>query len=238
MKTSFKFLAFTAVISILASCSDDDTNNNLISEEEVVEIVQRTVASDTYGMAAQIEDASDILDNEISTKINKICGVLQEGSIIAESNPSMVSSYSYSVSYKHEMVCVDNTLSEYLIDFSASGQYTTPRIESNDETILDVAVSNLESQASQYVYNGSFRRDGSQVVRIVAEKVYSSTISIQNSDLLVDKTSFEIVAGTSTFSLTGSSTRGGSFSYNGTIIYNDNGTASIEINGAIYNVVL
>ncbi len=207
-----------------------------VTEEEALEMVQTSLVSEAYGMNIQADDASALDSNESSKSVVD-CGVINARTMERNSLPNATVKFTHDIDYRFSLVCENDVPKAYAIDFIGNGTYNSPRMESDDTITYNAVLANIASSEGPYIYNSSFIREGTQTTKIAGRtKNFDSTLSIENSNIAVDKNSRVILEGSSTFSLTGTLSTGEPFSYKGTVSFKGNGEATIVINGNTYNV--
>jgi hypothetical protein len=176
-----------------------------------------------------------VLDSISSTTITTSCDV-QFGEIemsFVASIPISLDMLSNEIAYTVNTVVQSATFTS-----ASSGLYTKPRIESDDSSTFSATVTGLQSSSSTITYNATFERIGTQQLTTnLNTRSVSSDFSATIVDLIVGKSDYEVDSGTGTFSLTGT-TNQGNFSYNGSIVFNGDNTATITINGNQYTIDL
>lgn len=226
---------FFTIMAFTFSCQKEDdaiaAQSNSINNDEAVAIVQYAMTGETGGMSTFIYDAS-----AKATKANNpyYCG-LSKDSTVSKSG----SNYAYSANYSWLVSCTAAKVPASLsFTLSTSGQYNVAKISSKDSGSGSLVYSGLEVKSSNYVFNGEYIRNGSQTLKVSTTKTVTSNLSISMSNLQVNKSSYQILSGKGTFSLTGTTSSGKSFSYNGTIVFNGNCTATITTNKRIYTITI
>ncbi len=222
------------VFSILStSCKkSSDTSSTTVTEDDAVEIVARSVDPSTGGLADQVNNNIAIIQN-----YSGYCG-LQKDSTISHSASSTLVSYSYALHWGWMLTCSSLSVPQRF-DFAFTGKssYDAVRMSSNDSSIATATVTGLEPTSSQYTFNQSYTRKGSQVSKIRNQNSFTSTATLTSTDIKVDKGTKKIASGTASINITGASTSGNSFSYNGSITFLGNNTATVLLNsGTSYTI--
>jgi hypothetical protein len=138
------------------------------------------------------------------------------------------------------MSCTDlDTPETAEFNATSSGTYSTQKIESSDASQTSFSILGLESTSENYVFNGNFKRDGNQQITINQNtRSLNSAVYLEIVNLNVDKVNYEIISGSGTLTLTGKANQGNSFSFEGTLIFNGNETATLTLNGTSYEINL
>jgi len=234
-------LIFTSGIALallsLAAC-DKSTTGDAISEDEVVDIIENSISSESEGYLAQVSDAAAIVDSydsytlkalESDSSLSQICGIGFD-STITRSKLSGTRTYSFDFSWSWSLSCSlsDNPLS-FEFAFSGTGSYDALRMSGDDSFSNTFVVTGLEPAAGEYIYNGSYLREGTQQSKVLDKQSFESKVTLNSTDIRIDKTAYTINGGEISFTLTGNSSGGEEFTRTGTIILNGDGTATVSI---------
>ncbi len=238
MKKSFaQLFLFAAFLIGFNSCQKDEDTVPVITDEEAAEIVEQAVVSNTYGMETVVTETTALTTEELE-KSTLACGVAFDTTIIKTGSGQALYTYYYESNLNYELICQGFTPESFNIGAAVSGEYETPRLSSSDATTYDAFITNLLPVDPQYNYTGTMTRTGSQSIRVVNEKEMTSTLAISTTGLLVNKETNEIDGGTAEFMLTGTVVEGSNFMVEGSITFNGNGSATIEVNGNIFELQL
>lgn len=237
---SIKTLFFLTITTFfLTSCSkDDDTiTSTEITDEEAVELVEASLQKSTGGLNETTKSYSEELTTDIT--LNELCDTLYEETFPYTFNGNFIEA-EYNIDWSYQMNCNNLNIPETVeFDATSSGTYTTQRIESNDSSQASFNISGLQPTADAYVFNGNFKRDGNQKITINQKtKSINSALSIEITDITVEKVAYEIISGNGLLNLTGTTNEGNSFSFEGSIIFNGNGAATLTLNGNTYEISL
>jgi hypothetical protein len=113
--------------------------------------------------------------------------------------------------------------------------YSSSRVVSDDNGNFMGNATGLQPTILTMNINGEYIRAGTQVLNFRDQKEITSTLSIELSELEMRKQGFEILSGNGTIEFTGSAADG-TFSFDGTIVFNGNKTATLTINGTTYEI--
>ncbi len=222
----------------LVSCNKDD-DNNAATQADAADMVEATVIENSNGFAKLATDANaDASAQRIYTTTPAInCG--QQYSVTY--NPFYTGAYytyNYTGTRTYTLQCTDGIPTTLLYTSNIAGTYTTPTIQSNDTSAASLSISNLGAQNATAVINGTYNRNGYQESRVRQRRSFNSVIALTLQNIVVNKTTSKIMGGTAVVSVTGTGSQGASFSYNGTITFNGDNTATLVINGTTYTINL
>lgn len=235
-----KILITVLFSSLFFSCSDDDdttiTETQGITEEEAVVIVEASLAEESAGLEETTYEYAKTYEEE--TSLNVLCNQEISDSYNFSHNGAIVQA-SYDYYWSFTITCNGlNVPQSASFDSSGSGTYTTARLESDDTSKLSATVTGLQLTSALMTYNATYERIGTHQLR-TNQNTRSITTDFNASivDLVVSKSDYEVDSGTGTFTLTGA-TNQGNFSYDGSLVFNGDNTATVTINGNQYTIDL
>ncbi|HEY9196297.1 MAG TPA: hypothetical protein VIM77_08525, partial [Mucilaginibacter sp.] len=139
--------------------------------------------------------------------------------------------------WDYTLACAGVIPSQLTFNFNGSGSYEGPRMSSNDQSTGGFILTNLQPTASTYLLSSTYQRTGTSTSKIARKYTFTSTLNITSSNIAVEKTSLKIVSGTAAIKITGTSSSGKSFTFNGTITFQGNNKATLILNsGASYAI--
>ncbi|AWM14381.1 hypothetical protein DI487_11290 [Flavobacterium sediminis] len=226
---------------VVVSCSDDETDSSeTLQEQDVVEIIENSLKEDTGGLSKTIEVTVSLAGEQgVYTETPDInCGETYNHNYSFQNEVN-----SYSANYQfvstYQMNCAGNSAPEnFSYQFTNTGNYDTPRMTSDDSSNADWNLTGLNTLVDNISLNGSYERNGSQVSKVRYRNSFTSTLTYSISDLQVNKTSYEIQAGTASVHFVGTVSNGNQYTYNGSVTFNGDGTATLVINGNTYIINL
>jgi hypothetical protein len=235
MKT-LKNVILVALGTFVISCDNDDTSvsNEALTEEEAVEIVKSTLARQSAGLDETTYAYSKSYEEEY--QVNSECNTMVQDDYDYDYNGNFVQA-DYSYAWDFTLTCNAFSIPQSTeFNSSGNGNYTTPKLSSNDSSSLNSTVTGLQPTASEFVFNGTFERIGTQEYSSnFINKTLASEFKATISSITVSKSDYQITSGMASFTLTGTS-NGTPFSYSGSITFNGNNTATLTINGNNYDI--
>lgn len=239
MKTTRILLTIVTALFII-SCNKDDITNELetqaITEEEAVEIVETSLAAESAGLSETTYTYAKVYEEE--TVQNVTCDedvtdnyeVYRKGTV-AEAD------YDFDWTYKINCNMLSIPQSATLTAESA-GVYSSQRIESDDSSTLTATVTGLQPSSDDIVYAGEFTRNGTQKITTNKNsKSLTTKFTSSFESITVSKSSYSITSGKGSFSLSGTLSDE-TFTYNGSLVFNSDNTATLTINGSEYTIDL
>lgn len=216
-------ISFTSCNTDDDVCSTDDEVVIVITEETAVEIITSSLAYNTYGMASNVNYVSD----EISTILNCDEQATNSGTNNFTSVFGNVTSI-YQFNEFYSKTCVPSEVIEYSI--TAFQDTDAVYFTSQENVEADFTVVGLDDTSTNEIYSGSYHREGNWFSKSFNDS-FDVEYDMNFSDLYVNKTSYNIVSGISSFSMAANySETSESTSFNGTVTFLNEGEAQLDFN--------
>ncbi|MEM5564168.1 hypothetical protein WNY78_03590 [Psychroserpens sp. AS72] len=224
------------LIIVTTSCSSNDDNTvtpktTELNEEEAVELIESSLRKSTAGFNDTSKTFSESLTADIT--INEDCSVIYNDTYVVNYEESIVQA-SYTVDWSYEMTCNSIGIPQS-VTFSSStdGNYSTQHIISNDYSTSNFDIIGLQPSSETMVLNGDYVRNGMQELNVVNTRSVTSILTVTLTDIVIDKSTSNITSGTASLTLTGTS-QNTNFSFEGSLIFNGDETATLTINENTY----
>jgi hypothetical protein len=234
MKTTFKTsriilaLLFTTGLSVsLNSCKKDNTSSaDTVTEADAAELTTSAVTTSTGGLVLQVNSSVTVYKTVTLT-----CGTQKDSTITRSSVTGATPAYNYSLKWNYLLNCAT---SQFTAGFTGSSSYDGLRMSSNDSSTGSLV---LQATPSTYILSTTYNRTGSQTSKIGRNYAFASTLGITSTNLVLDKTTQQILSGSATVAISGNSTSGKSFTFNGVITFLGGNKATLVLNsGASYTI--
>ncbi|MCB9273350.1 MAG: hypothetical protein H6564_04870 [Lewinellaceae bacterium] len=238
---TFAIALLFAAGALLTSCNKNDDEpgqENLITEDDALDVIEGAMIVPSEGLGAEVESAIYLADEYAEKTITgNPCGETFDSTTMRSVNyPNLTASYTST--WEWTVICNNANIPSALdLSRTAAGTYETARLLSDDSAGSTLNVSNL-ILGDNYVINGGYGRQGSQESKVRNHSAFSSLLTVDVTDLNVDKGTHSIQSGAATFTLTLtlSGPQSGSQTFEGSIVFNGGGSATITINGNSYTV--
>jgi len=230
-KAAKGLLAITIItLASVTACKKDSNNSTsaTVTEADALELTSDAIVPTSGGMTIQANSSVSIYASA-STKLS--CGISKDTTITGASVSGAVPSYSYSLSWNYKLNC-DTNPQQFTFNFTGSSSYSGLLMTSNDSSTGTFLVSTTPA-ATNYTVNTSYERKGTQTSKVGKQKGFTSDLKITSSNVLISKATNEIVSGTGTVSITGTTTGGKSFSFGGSITFKGNKQAAVVLNSGV-----
>jgi hypothetical protein len=242
MRTNeMKSLIFLGLIGSLmfTSCTKDGETTD-IQANEAVEVIESALANESNGMSKTM---STTLDYATAQNVFTATPYLNCGQVYALSYNESYSASNYSYSYTAQRNALLNcdangTRQSFTSNTNFSGNYSTPRMSSDDTIETLFSVTGLSVTNSNTIFNGNYTRKGTQVSKTRNNNSFSSTLTCSLNNINVNKTTYMIQSGSASVNFVGVSSSGNQYTFSGTITFSVNETATLVLNGNTYNINL
>lgn len=239
-KVKLSLLAVLLVGTFACRKSDTNPSNSNdksgITNAEAADMVAGSISENSNGVADVALDAS--LDASVVVNTHLSCGTVKTDSISRKSNSGAAVSYSYSLKYNFIVSCDNNVPSGLSSTLNYSGSFSNSRISSTNSGSSAFDLSGLALTATNYVINGEYKRSGTFNSKVDSTHHGDNKVDIVLKSLTVVKASHRIASGSATITVSGNVPNKGSFSYDGTLIFNGDGTAKLTLNASVYSINL
>jgi hypothetical protein len=227
----------SCLLLLTFSCKDDDSDTTAVANDEAADMIATSVASNSGGLTTVIDDTS------VSTSANaggrvQTCGYSDSADITRTNQSGAAITYNYDFHYDYALTCTNVVPSTYTANVSYTGSLDGLRIATQNAGKANLSVKTLDATFTYFTFNGSYDRTGSFQSKVRNKNTSTSTITINLTDVTVDKTSQMITGGTASIDINGTVTGKGTFTYSGTITFKGNKQAELNINGTKYSVNL
>lgn len=226
---STRQLLLLSLFGFLISCSgDDEATQSDVTNAEAAEEIGATLAADVVNLTMDIETLSEDAENGRAAADGRIegCGVSYDTTI----NKTYTGVYitgEHTVTYGYELTCDGVIPSQLDATFTSTGTRSTARLTSSASTTGTMTTTGIEPSNEAYTLNSSMTRNASVEG---SEKSYSSLSNITLTDLIITKSTMMIASGSATYTYSGTTGEGKSYSYTASITFNGDETATIVFN--------
>lgn len=247
-KTSIVILLLLGAIS----CKKTDSNTGAaITTDQAADLAAGSLASDSFGLAAvsdnialgaqtvaSVNTGSKSVNSAGTASLHQECGSTQtDSATYSGSNGSQ--SFNYLLKVSRTLNCNTSSQPDNLANNVAyHGTFDGPNLSTTATGSAIFTIAGLTQQATNFVINGEYKRSGSFQSKVGNKTTGQSDVDIVVTDLKLTKPGRKIASGSATIAITGSTSKNGSFSYTGTLVFNGDGTATLTVNSSTYIVDL
>lgn len=237
-----RFVIAGGIVALVgvSACKKDNNNNNsnnakaTVTEADAAEVTTDAVSPATGGFDAQVKISVSIYVSS-STKLS--CGAKKDTTISYSSPTNFIPNYAYTLNWNYQLDCNSGIPSQFVFGFSGSSKYNGALMVSSDNSAGSFTIADPGLTSSSYTFNSNYERSGKQTSKVGYQKSFTSDFKMNSSNILIDKATHEIISGTASVTITGMSSNGNNFSFNGNITFLGNKKAKLVLNsGTTYNI--
>jgi len=239
MKKLFLSLIYGGLILSVISCKDQ-IGANSISSDEAAEIVAMSLSDDSMGATSFIYTAVDASNNAQSNGMMKVKAtniVSKDTSINYSSNPSALVSYTLTANFSYNFdLNLSNKVTSSTVTYSYNGNFDAPRLSSTHSGSGNLSLNSLDTDIC--TVDGLFKRTSDVETKGVKAKQTNSETTVTFSSIEVNKLTETILSGSATININGSLSGKGDFEFNGTIVFEGDGMATLTFSDKSYSINL
>jgi len=234
------------------SCKKDNSasTTNSVTTDQAADIAAGSLAENSNGFTTVTDDIAvnaqginstnlTVNSTVATASVHQECGTTLTDSVTRSVTVDSVT-VNYFFKYWHTLNCNSSNQPDNVIDtLNYKGSFDGPRLSSSNSGNAKVTIAGLTPTATNFVLNGQYTRDGSFQSKIGNKASGNSHINIVGTNITLSKPGRKILGGTANITITGTGAKGNSFSFNGTITFNGDGTATLALSGgASYTINL
>ncbi|MFT3740378.1 MAG: hypothetical protein QM786_16650 [Breznakibacter sp.] len=240
MKKLVYYLFFISVSAFSFTACDKDDDAGAVSSDAVAEEVAASLGYASSGLSSEIVDVASLSGTyeEEALKSTAADTIYKADSTFVRSNlPGATVTYSYACTMEYGFVWSSGGLLNMYYNGSLTGGYNGVRSSMDDARTSEWIASGIETSSSSYILNGSSSRTGSYQSKVRNQSAMNSTSQIGLHNVKVSKSSLQITEGTLDWTISGM-VNGTAYTYDVSVTYSANGTATLAIGKEVYTVDL
>lgn len=235
-----RFLLLLITVSLFSSCRKNDSTND-ITTDDAADAISYALESSSGGTADELADVSEYALNQGYGKTEGLntlsCEVPFDSTISLSYNSANVTA-SYTHNWHMLLSCNGPVPASLAFEGTYQGNFNGLRMQSSNSGTRALTITGVEPSAQVYTFNGSTSRVGSHTAKVRNQNTFNVTIQTELSNVTVSKSTYRIIGGSGTATAVCSDSNGNSKTFNGTIVFNGNSTATLTINGIDYLIQL
>lgn len=259
IKLTIACLTMLAVFSCNKSTNTTPTNSN-VSNSEAADMVASSLSQNSNGVATAANDGTNVgssltlnlssnalVAQNASLNTNNassyafvprglLCGATLNDTVSRKSAIGDSITYTYNSVYTFTLNCTNNLKDSLTMSSVFNGTHSGLLCSNVYSGTNAFTVNGLSPSASTFVINGTHTRNGSFVSKKDTTNHGTHTINVVVKNLTLSKPARTIISGNATITITGNTVKKGSWTYTGTIVYNNDGTASLTLGGLLYKI--
>ncbi|CAN5202846.1 hypothetical protein BH09BAC1_BH09BAC1_01720 [soil metagenome] len=226
-------LCLSLIIFTMSSCSkDDDKNDVVVTEADAADVTASALELNSSGLALELKEITLYIENGIQTLT---CAVSHDTIVTKTTTGVTTGTATLNLTYLLNCDSIGDPIS-LKITGTTSGNYNGPRTEGTHTGSRDLLFA--PNSNDELLVNGTFIRTGSFTSKVRTLNSYTATVTVTATNLLITGIDGIIKGGTATVNAKTSVTGGNDFEFNGTVVFNSAGVATLTINGTQYTIAL
>jgi hypothetical protein len=236
-------LPFVAAVLLCAmACNKGNVtfggNANVNASDQAASLVTASLSQNTGGAFNTMGDIA--VETQARVSIDSLCGTTWTDSVTRKNTTQNGVTSNYFAKYTYALNC-DSVNSKGIYNGSStatsqySGSYSGPNLSSTNSGNSTLTIQGLGHGSTTYTLNGIFNQSGSYTSKA---DTGTNSVAIKLTNIVLTKPFQLIKSGTATIAVNGMSSKNGSFSYSGILVFNNNNTATLTLNGTVYNINL
>jgi len=215
----------------LVSCENNDDNSDInvyvFPSEAAARYIALAFCSNSGGINFHMENIARIS--------SKMTGPFDSVFTMKRTDSAATIKYDYSVNYTGTYIT--GTTPKVNFEYVATGSFSSAVMSSNDQQDGPYTVTGLDTTATNIIMNGTGTDVGSQVSPYY-NAAFSSSFSYTLHDVLFDKHTYWITAGTASVHISGNGPANIPFSFGGTMTFNGSRKATLVLDNITYSIDL
>jgi hypothetical protein len=226
-------------LAIPACKKDDKTSSNAgLSQSDMSDVLTQSISSDqSNSVKVQIDQATTTSlmainsgrqanpNAKVPSYLSAMCGDSTAVSLPLSGTANGVT-FDIALNYYWGVECANDVAKDIRFNYSGHANITTDRYAAKDSVVAWSKISNLDSDSANLAINQYYDNNGSISSKTAAQKSYTSHVHFESTNIMVSKETRIIVSGSAAVTITGETGEGQSFSYQGTIVFGGNKTAT------------
>ncbi|MFQ5446815.1 MAG: hypothetical protein ACE5FF_07770 [Saprospiraceae bacterium] len=246
MKNNIQFLVLFALSTVFTftACQKDaeDTapvqNNEVMSDKEAAATSDAIVSAATQEVVEFADSAADGFNAEEADNRVNYCDMTYDTTLTWSASYGTASG-EYTSSWAWTVIC-NNLQVPIELDMTtqADGNFASLLVEGNMTSEGTYSLTGLLPTDASYVVNGTYTASGTISSKVRLQNTFTFEATLHINELSISKNNFTIESGGGDITLVATSSNGQSATVTGTLTFNGDGTATLEINGQTYTIHL
>ena len=223
----------------LAIKNDVDTSSQSLGEVQAVEVIEEALQADKGGELKEIELINvnlKITEGLAGVLGNIECGVMFDTAITYSLGGSTSGVYTHN--WEVLLECDKDIPQSLSVDAGYEGFFDGTNIDRTVEGTRSWVWTDLDPSCSIRTLNGTTFREGNRTSSIGLQRAYQWILNTAFIEVEVDKETDIVLSGLVNLNGSLSNSNGNSYTFEGILIFNGDGTATLTINGNIYEIEL
>lgn len=233
MKNILPYIFLLALLAGLGACKEKDEPMS-VTVSDGSDLVINSIETATFGVPSLLEQSSVFFAPWLDSSN---CGATADSSILKYYG-GMAIQYNYTLDFTWKIICAGGTVVSCDADFHTSGNNASSLLSSTFTTDGDFNVSGVEPVTTEYVFNGTYTRNGNMTSKVRDKVSFDYVLILTISQLKMAKTTAMINSGSTAVTLNCTTSEGSTFAFSGTLTFNGNKNCVLVLNGESYSFQL
>ncbi len=238
MKNLKLFVVLAFILPAVVACKKNGVTSLNVSNADAAAILAGSTATNSYGVYGITNDISlNALVQSSATNLG--CGVTKLDTISRHSAAGASATYSYAFYDNYKLNCNSSNLPDNITgNIGYKGYYSNTNLTLTNSGTVTYTLAGLTTTATVHSLNGEYKSSGSFKLKSDTTNTGTVNIDVVIKNLTISKSTQYFTGGTATVIITGTTTKKGDFTYNGTLTINTGSLATLVLNGSTYQVNL
>jgi len=236
MKKYFAYFALIAT-SIFVGCTKDapQTKPANLTDAQAVSMIANSLALNSNGLTSI---KNDITLYALNVQSNG-CGIIDSFALAKQWTPQSPINYNYALGYNYKVNCNNSVLNNLNSNITYNGSFDASTLSVVNTGASAITVSSLDNTISTFTLTGTYQSQDAFQLNDGSSLAGNASIVITVQSLIVDKATKSIMNGAADVLLTGTlKTHKKPFSFSANVVFKNDGTAVIILNGVSYGADL
>lgn len=234
MKKTLFLLTFAIALTSVPGCQKKKKDK--ITEDDAAEAVTESMQKSSGGLSDDVEKSTVFIDGITTGQWGPLhCGVMLDTTNTYTLTGGNIAA-SYTQTRHYLLTCNNNIPQSIAMTGTHQGSYDGPRVTASTTGDRNWTVTGLNATFANYSYSGSLHRNGTYTSKVGSQRTFTTDVNASTSNLTVAKSDHKIVSGTAAITIACTSSDGNVYSFEGGLVFNGNNTATLTINGNVYQI--
>jgi hypothetical protein len=237
IKSNLMLSAFALLAISLSSCKKDEAVN--ITEDDAADIISSTMArpvggsTDDAGEAVRFARIRILIPNRRFVN----CGETKDTSF-QRTVTSGLSTANHNINWSVSLNCTDQIPTSLVWTGNITGTFDSPKMSGNSTGTRNWTLTGLGPNQPAFILNGTISRNGVRTSKVRNQYTFETTVNHTYTNVTIDKDTDKIIGGSGTVTAVVNVSNGNTKTFNGTIVFNGDDTATLTINNRVFTIQL
>lgn len=232
-KKNISILVFAFITLLLTSCNNDSEIVAALSDSDVAEVIEAALQERAGGFITNVQDMTEQIVDAVES--GALCDTIYTDTIQKNHQGALIQA-NYTSSFTYEFMCnIFDNVKTATFSMLTDTEFMTSRIDADGNGTFTGTIDGLALTSPNIMLDGSYILTNTHVLNFKEQETINGTLTLTLTGFEINKFNQNIQSGTGTFTFIGSTTED-SFSFNGSLVFNGNKTATLTLNGEDYQL--